>query len=507
MNETQKRKRTANFRSRNERAETEALLSPNPDLSDYVFGRVMPQALPLEEAVLGAIMLDRDAMDRVSQILRPESFYSDPHKLIYRAAIALFERNEPIDLLTVTEEMRRRGDLDKVDGGIYIVELANRVASAANIEYHARIVAQKFVQREIIRVGTDAIRTAYEDSTDAIEHLDNFEQAVMEIESGKSAKASTDIATLMARTAIDADAARSKKGVTGIPSGIRVLDELTGGFQDSDLIILAARPGMGKTSLGLTIARNAAKDYRVPVAFFSLEMSNAQLAQRIAASEAAINIADLRQGKVTDMDLQAISSAAESFSNVPLYIDETASLSIMQLRGKCRNLKKEHGIRLVIVDYLGLMEGDGDNREQVVSKISRRLKGIAKELNVPVIALSQLSRAVESRGGSKRPGLSDLRDSGGIEEAADMVCFIYRPEYYHIAEDESGNSTQDMAEIIIAKHRNGRTDTVKVGFTDFLAKFHNLGEKPFPQTEAPAWSPAMPASFSRPSLDDGNTPF
>lgn len=487
--------RAAYYRQRDEAAAKNALLAPQPSLSHYVFGKVMPQAVPLEEAVLGAIMLDREAMEAVSDILRPESFYTDSHKLIYRAALALHVRSEPIDLLTLTEEIRKSGDLEKVAGGYYLVELSNKVASAANIEYHARIIAQKFVQREMIRVSTETIRDAYEDTTDALSLLDTFSRQVSDIESGKSANSGGMLGDLVFQTVIDCETASQQgTGITGIRTGLRELDNLTGGLQDSDLIILAARPGMGKTSLALTIAMNASKDDGVPTAVFSLEMSKGQIVQRIAASEAAINISDLRRGKVTQADKARLSHAAEGLAHVPLHIDDTPSLTLAQARAKCRKLVKTMGLRLAIFDYIGLFGSDENdrsgNREQEVGKISRGLKALAKELGIPIILLSQLSRAVETRGGAKRPMLSDLRESGSVEQDADIVGFIYRPEYYLIMEDENGQSTAGMAEIIIAKHRNGAVDTLKVGFADVFARFHNLGDKPFPAHNLPPFNPA-----------------
>lgn len=474
-------------------------------LSDYVFGKVMPQALQLEEAVLGALMLDTEAFSIVSDILKPESFYADQHQLIYKAIVRLFESSNPVDLLTVTESLKKAGDLDAAGGGYYMVELTHRVASAANIEYHARILQQKSIQRQIISASTNAIRDAYEDTTDVFDLLDRSETALFKISQGKSVSSGTIIGSLAHQAVMFAEKATEMQGLTGVPSGLTSLDRFTGGFQDSDLIIVAARPGMGKTAAVLTFARNAAKEFGKPVAFFSLEMPETQLGQRLTAAEAGVNIQRLRTGKCDGSDMQALSRAAESLSGVELFIDDSAALSISELRAKARRFVEKNGVRMIIVDYLQLMSGsEGGNREQVISAICRGLKTLAKELKCPVIALSQLSRAVETRGGSKRPQLSDLRESGGIEQEADMVMFIYRPEYYQILEDESGKSTKCVAEFIIAKHRNGGLGTIEVGFTDHLAQFHDLG-LPYPANPAETTDFTVPIS-ARPSTTE-DIPF
>ncbi|MEM9917444.1 MAG: replicative DNA helicase [Bacteroidota bacterium] len=454
------------------------------DLSSYVFGKVQPQALPLEEAVLGAIMLDKDALPVVLDILQSESFYSDAHQLIYKAMLRLFERTQPVDLLTVTEELRKGGDLEKAGGPYYLVELTNRVASAANIEYHARIISQKHIQRELIRVSTSVIRDAYEDTTDVFDLLDQAEQGLFNITQQNLSRSYESMGSLASRALKQLEEMASKKeGLTGVPTGFTELDRLTSGWQPSDMIIVAARPGMGKTSFILSLARNAAMDFDKPVAIFSLEMSNLQLVQRLISLEAEISGSKLRTGQLEDYEWQQLQSAIEKMSEVPIYIDDTPGINIFELRAKCRRLKMQHDIQIVVIDYLQLMSGGPEsgkgNREQEISMISRSLKGLAKELNVPVIALSQLSRAVETRGGTKRPQLSDLRESGAIEQDADIVTFIYRPEYYQILEDEEGQSLKGVAEIIVAKHRNGALKTVKLRFTDMFAKFSDLEDPNF----------------------------
>ncbi len=387
------------------------------DLSDYVFGKVPPQSPALEEAVLGAIMLDRNAFSTVLEILRAESFYIDAHQMIYKAMQRLFERSQPIDLLTVMEELKKSGELEMVGGPAYLATLTNKVASAANIEHHARIIAQKYMQRELIRVSTGIIRDAFEDTTDVFDLLDGAEQGLYGIIQQNMSHSYEAIGTLASKAFKQLQALQNKPdGLTGVPTGFAALDRLTSGWQPSDLIIIAARPGMGKTSFVLSIARNAALDYQKAVAIFSLEMSNVQLAQRLISMEAEVSSSKLRTGKLEKDEMERLVRAIDRIGDAPIYIDDTPSINIFELRAKCRRMKAHHNIQLIIIDYLQLMSGGGEsqrgNREQEVSAISRALKGLAKELNVPVIALSQLSRAVEVRGGTKRPQLSDLRESG-----------------------------------------------------------------------------------------------
>lgn len=385
-------------------------------LSNYVFGKLQPQALPLEEAVLGAMMLEREALPIVMDILRPESFYHEAHQCIYRAALRLFERSNPVDILTVTEELRKSGDLDRVGGSYYLVDLTNRVASAANIEYHARIIAQKHIQRELINVSTRTIKDAYEDTTDVFTLLDDAEKGLFAITQNNLSRTFESMGTLSSRVLKQVEELSKKTdGLTGVPSGFTDLDRITSGWQPSDLVILAARPGMGKTSCVLAMALNAARDFGKGVALFSLEMASTQLVQRLISMESEIAGSKMRNGKLEDYEWQQLQTTVERLSNVPIFIDDTPGINIFELRAKCRRLKMQHDIQLVIIDYLQLMTGASENnrnanREQEIAGISRALKNMAKELSVPVIALSQLSRAVEVRGGSKRPQLSDLRE-------------------------------------------------------------------------------------------------
>jgi replicative DNA helicase len=486
----------------------------NEGLSNYVFGKIQPQAVPLEEAVLGALMLDRDALPVIMDILRPDSFYLEKHQHIYRAVIRLFERSNPVDLLTVTEELRKSGDLEKAGGGYYLVDLTSRVASAANIEYHARIIAQKHIQRELIRVGTQTIKDAYEDTTDVFNLLDEAEKNLFGITQNNLSRSYESMGTLSSKVLKQIEELALKKdGLTGVPTGFTNLDRLTSGWQPSDLIIVAARPGMGKTSFVLAMALNAARDFNKGVALFSLEMASTQLVQRLISMEAEIGGSKLRNGKMEDYEWQQLQSTVEKLSTVPVFIDDTPGINIFELRAKCRRLKQQHDIQIIIIDYLQLMTGStennrGGNREQEIAGISRALKSMAKELSVPVIALSQLSRAVEVRGGSKKPQLSDLRESGSIEQDADIVSFIYRPEYYQILEDENGQSLKGVAEIIIAKHRHGALETIKLKFTDTFAKFGNLEDPAFSGLGDPLAGQFMPSGITLKSrMSDEDIPF
>ena len=386
------------------------------ELADYVFGKVQPQATPLEEAVLGALMLDKDALPIVLDILRPESFYTDAHQLIYKAILKLFEKSHPVDLLTVTEELKKSGDIDTIGGPFYLVELTSRIASSANIEFHARIVAQKHIQRELIKVSTQIIRDAYEDTTDVFTLLDDAEKGLFAVTQNNLSRQYESMGELTSKTLKILEELKDKEdGLTGVPTGFTALDRLTSGWQPSDLIIVAARPGMGKTSYVLALARNAAMDFNKGVALFSLEMSSTQLVQRLISMEAEIPGSKLRNGKLEEYEWQQLHSTIERLSEAPIFIDDTPGINIFELMAKCRRLKMQHNIQMIIIDYLQLMSGGMDsskstNREQEISSISRALKGMAKELGVPVIALSQLSRAVETRGGAKRPQLSDLRE-------------------------------------------------------------------------------------------------
>ncbi|RIW15737.1 replicative DNA helicase [Algoriphagus lacus] len=444
-------------------------------------GKVPPQAVELEEAVLGALMLEKDALTNVIDILKVESFYKESHKVIFQAILDLFTESQPIDLLTVTTQLRKNGALEIAGGAFYITELTSKVASAANIEYHARIITEQSIKRELIRISGEIQKDAFEDTTDVFELLDKMEQSLFEISEKNIRKNYSDMRSIMREAIIELEARKLQKdGLTGVPSGFTALDRVTSGWQKSDLVIIAARPAMGKTAFVLSVLRNAAVDHNRPVAIFSLEMSSVQLVNRLISSEAELDSEKIKKGSLADHEWAQLVHKTAKLSKAPLFVDDTPALSILELRAKCRKLKAQHDIQMVVIDYLQLMSGDsksggqGGNREQEIASISRALKKIAKELSIPVIALSQLSRAVETRGGDKRPQLSDLRESGAIEQDADMVMFLYRPEYYGITQDEDNHSTAGVGEVIIAKHRNGSLENVKLRFIGKYTKFTDL---------------------------------
>lgn len=447
---------------------------------EILAGKLPPQAIDLEMAVLGAMMLEQSAVNAAIDILKPESFYKDAHSVIFDAIVDLFQKSEPIDILTVKDRLLRRGTLEIAGGAYYVQSLTTRVASTANVEQHARIVAQKHIQRELIRVSNEIMKDAYEESTDVFELLDKAEANLFQVAEGNIRKSYDSMSNLLREAINNIEAAiKNKDGISGVPSGFTDLDRLTGGWQRSDMIVLAARPGMGKTAFVLSMARNMAVDYDVPVAVFSLEMAAVQLVQRLIASETALSAEKLRKGTLEEHEYQQLHQRIGKLAKAPVFIDDTPALSIFELRAKCRRLKAQHGIDMVIIDYLQLMTAGGDgkgNREQEISSISRSIKSIAKELNVPIIALSQLSRSVETRGGDKRPLLSDLRESGAIEQDADIVAFIYRAEYYgYTSPDEHPRNLdpRGLGELIIAKHRNGALETIDLRFIGHLAKFTN----------------------------------
>jgi replicative DNA helicase len=449
------------------------------DISESL-GKLPPQALDLEEAVLGALMLEKDALSTVVEILKPENFYLETHKEIYSAVMDLFNTNEPIDMRTVVNQLRKTGKLEVVGGAYYIAELTSKVSTAANIEYHARIILEMSIKRELIRIASEIHHMAYEDTTDVFQLLDRTEQSIFEVSDANVRKEFDNMRTLMGQAIKELEMRKNHKdGLTGVPSGFTRLDRVTSGWQKSDLVIIAARPAMGKTAFVLSTLRNAAVDFGQGVAIFSLEMSSIQLVNRLISAEAELESEKIKKGTLEDHEWTQLVTKTNRLSNAPIFIDDTPALSIFELRAKCRKLKAQHDIKLIIIDYLQLMSGDSGkggtgNREQEIASISRALKGIAKELSVPVIALSQLSRAVETRGGDKRPMLSDLRESGSIEQDADMVMFLYRPEYYGITEDENGMPTTNLGEVIIAKHRNGSLETVPLKFIGKYTKFTDL---------------------------------
>jgi replicative DNA helicase len=445
-----------------------------PDL-----GKVPPQAIDMEEAVLGAIMLEKEAVITILDILKPESFYKDAHRKIFKAVSDLVAKEYPVDLYTVTEELKAHNELESVGGPVYLSQLTSKVVSAANVDYHARIVAQKYIQRELIRVSTEIQTRSFDDTWDVVELLDYSENELFQIAEGNIKREVSPI-NMVIKEAIREieEAGKREDALVGIPSGFTRLDRLTSGWQKSELIIVAARPSMGKTAFALSMARNMSIDHGKKVAIFSCEMSSIQLVNRLIVAETDIPGDKIRNGRLSEEEWKQLDSRIKKLVQAPIYIDDTPAISIFELRAKCRRLMAQHKLDLVIVDYLQLMSGpdNAGSREQEVSNISRSLKSIAKELNVPIIALSQLNRSVEMRGGTKRPLLSDLRESGAIEQDADMVVFIHRQEKFGIQTFEDGSTTKGIAEIILAKNRNGPVDDVKLKFREEKAQFVDIDE-------------------------------
>lgn len=441
------------------------------------YGKLPPQAIDVEEAVLGALMLERDAYVTVADIIDTGSFYKEEHQKIFEAIKYLSTHEKPVDLLMVTQQLKDTAQLDAVGGPLYITQLTSRVASAAHIEFHSRIIAQKYIQRELIRVSSEIQTKSYDDNMDVDDLIDYSETALFQVAEGNIKKETLPIKPILKEAArLIEEASKREDGLSGVPSGFTALDRITSGWQKTDLVIIAARPAMGKTAFVLSMARNMAVEHKKPVAVFSLEMSSVQLVNRLLAAETELGSDKIKNGRLADWEWEHFNRKLNVLEEAPLFVDDTPALSIFEFRAKCRRLKMQHDIGVVVVDYLQLMTA-GDmgrgSREQEVSMISRSLKAIAKELDIPILALSQLNRSVESREG-KRPQLSDLRESGAIEQDADLVLFIHRPEYYGITEDENGNSLIGVAEIIIAKHRNGSVGDVQLAFKKQQVKFTDL---------------------------------
>jgi len=480
---------------------------PLVELGSMMYGKVPPQAKELEEAVLGAIMLEKSAFDNVIEFLKPQSFYVDANQRIFRAMIALVDKKMPIDLMTVVEQLKFSEELDAVGGPYYVTKLTNSVVSAANIETHARLITQKFLQREIIRIGGEMIGEAYEDSTDVFELLDKIDENLTEIISGNTKTNYVSISGGLVKSMQRLEELRTKgSDITGVTTGFPSIDRVTHGWQDTDLIVLAARPAVGKTALALNYARHAAyyflqEKQNKSVGFFSLEMSTRQLIDRMLSAESEIWLEKISTGKMEEHEMKMLyKNGVEKLSQLPIFIDDSPGLNIYELRAKCRRLKNKNNVGLIIIDYLQLMNGAGDNRngnrEQEVSKISRELKGLAKELEVPIIALSQLSRETEKRSGDKKiPQLSDLRESGAIEQDADMVMFLYRPEYYDITANEMGESSKGETHVKIAKHRNGSLETIKLTALLHIQKFIEMEGGNFSPDGGRTWEPTSAKLF------------
>lgn len=455
-------------------------------MSEY--GHLQPQALELEVAVLGACLVEKDAFGLVSDILKPESFYDNKHQIIYRAITQLATEDKPVDILTVTEQLRITGELENAGGPFYVTDISSKVISSAHIEFHARIIAQRALARQLISYSSEIQTKAFDETQDVQELMQRAEARLFELSKTNMKKDYTQINPVIneAMELLKKAAAR-KDGLSGLSSGFDDLDKMTSGWQRSDLIIIAARPAMGKTAFVLSMARNIAITNKVPVAMFSLEMSNVQLVNRLIVNVCEIEGEKFKSGQLATYEWGQLDYKINEMYNAPLYIDDTPSLSVFELRSKARRLVREHGVEIIIIDYLQLMNASGmsyNSRQEEVSTISRSLKGLAKELNIPIIALSQLNRGVENRvsatpegaADSKRPQLSDLRESGAIEQDADIVCFIHRPEYYKIYKDANGMDLKGLAEIIIAKHRNGAVGDVRLRFRSQFARFLNLNE-------------------------------
>ena len=483
------------------------------NLSD---GKIPPQALDLEEAVLGAMLIDEKGVNEVIDILSPEVFYKKSHQLIFESIQRLFRESEPIDLLTVSADLKKNKNYEVIGGDFYLIGLSQKVSSSAHIEYHSRIIQQKFIQRKLITISNEIISKSYNESTDVIDLLDEAESKLYDIAQNNIKGSSETAQNLVIQAKNRIEEISKQEGLSGISTGFEKLDRLTSGWQPSDLIIVAARPGMGKTALALSMARNVSVQKKIPVAFFSLEMSSVQLITRLISSETGLSSDKLRTGKLADHEWQQLNIKVSDLESAPLYIDDSAALTIFELRAKARRLASSHGIKLIIIDYLQLMNlgssNKAGNREQEISTISRNLKALAKELNIPVIALSQLSRAVETRGGTKRPILSDLRESGAIEQDADIVSFLYRPEYYGITEwdDDMKTPSEGQGEFIVAKHRNGALDSIKLKFVANLGKFEDIDsfDSPF-EFQSKLNTDNKLSDFSEPSNkdDDEDIPF
>ena len=445
------------------------------------YGHLQPQALELEVAVLGALMVDSDAIGRLGGMLKPESFYDKRHQLIFDAIREMDLHDRPIDILTVTDYLRRKGTLEEVGGPFYVTELTSRVVSSVNIEYHARIIAQKKLARDLITFTSKTQTDAFDETVDVEELMQRAESELFDISRNNMKRDFTQINPVIKEAYMGIQkASKNTSGLSGLPSGFHALDKMTAGWQNTDLIILAARPAMGKTAFALSIIRNMAVDQHIPVGMFSLEMGNVQLVQRLISNVCQIPGDKIKSGQLEKYEWGQLDNKITALDNAPLYIDDTPQLSVFELRTKARRMVREHGVKMIFIDYLQLMSanvGKGSRQEEI-STISRALKGLAKELNIPIMALSQLNRNLEGREGveGKRPQLSDLRESGAIEQDADIVLFVNRPEYFHIYKDGDFD-WRKKAEIIIAKHRNGAIGDVRLSFRGEYARFMNLDDE------------------------------
>ena len=466
-------------------------------------GKVPPQALDVEEAVLGAMLIEPNAVPDVLDSLTADCFYKDAHRKIFSAISSLSMAHDPVDIYTVAEELKKDGSLEEIGGPYYLSLLSSKVGAAAHVDYHVKILLQKYIQRELITISAEVQRDSFDDSIPVDDLLDGAQQKLFNLAEKNMKRETQPVQDVIKEAVMEIEANQERTdGLSGVASGYTGIDRITLGWQASDLVIIAARPAMGKTAFVLTMARNMTVDHRIPVAFFSLEMSSKQLVKRLLVSETGLSSEKIRGGKkLQEYELVQLHERIKDLASAPLYIDDTPSLSIYELRSKARRLVRNAGVKLIIIDYLQLMTGPPElrgMREQEVSNISRSLKAIAKELDIPVIALSQLSRAVETRGGNKRPQLSDLRESGAIEQDADIVMFIHRPEYYGT---ESEAAVPGEAQIIIAKHRNGSTADVPMRFRASEARFVDANEGGFGDLE-PASDEYIESSMNNSEFDD-----
>lgn len=494
----------------------------NKDIKiDSTYGHLQPQAVEIEKIVLGALMIDKDAFSMVSELLVPATFYEPRNQKIYDAIRTLNMNENPVDVATVINQLQKNGVLENVGGPAYVVELSSHVASSAHIEYHAHILAQKYLARQLISFSSRIETKAFDETVDIDELMQEAEGNLFEISQKNMKQDYTQIDPVIQQAVeILQNASQNSGGLTGIPTGYTKLDEMTSGWQKSDLVIIAGRPAMGKTSFALSVAKNIAVDYHEPIAFFSLEMNNVQLVNRLISNTCEIAGNKILNGQLTPDEWERLDKNLRKLTGTPLYIDDTPGLSVFELRTKARRLVREKGVKIIMIDYLQLMNANGmkfGSRQEEVSTISRSLKGLAKELDIPILALSQLNRTVENREGleGKRPQLSDLRESGAIEQDADMVLFVHRPEYYHIFTDEKGNDLHGMAQIIIAKHRKGATGDVLLTFRGEFTRFQNpednavilMGAGPEGEIIGSKMNEEPPFGVPPIPLSDGNVPF
>ncbi len=477
---------------------------------DPNMAHVQPQATDIERAVLGALMIDKDVIVNIGSMLKPESFYEPRNQKVYQAIIELAMHDQPVDVWTVTEQLAKQGNLEDVGGPSYITELSLRVATSANVEYHARIVAQKALLRRLISLFSNGQTQAFDETTDVDELMQYIEASVFELATGNIKQDYVGINVAVKESCDKMMAAYSNKGeLTGVPTGYLKLDETTNGWQASDLVIIAGRPAMGKTALALSMVKSISVDRGIPAGIFSLEMSKSQLTDRLIANVTDIEVSKILSGRLSLQELNQYDKRISLLCNAPIYIDDTPGLTLMELRTKTRRMVREHQIKIIFVDYLQLMNASGmrsGSRQEEVSNISRSLKGLAKELNLPIIALSQLNRGVESREGleGKRPQLSDLRESGAIEQDADMVLFVHRPEYYHIYEDDLGHDLRGMAQIIIAKHRKGAIKDILLTFNAELTRFEDESDRALDNTPKQVPEESKEVSTEEPTFDSDN---